>query len=57
MRSLEDMGDKFKYKYDVVKKVLKKTGDDLILIGDDGEVDQNAYVQISKDFPALKSLP
>lgn len=57
MRSLEDMGDKFKYKYDVVKKVLKKTGDDLILIGDDGEVDQNAYVQISKDFPGkIKSI-
>jgi phosphatidate phosphatase APP1 len=51
MRSFEDMGDKFKYKYDVVVKVLNETGDDLILIGDDGEVDQNAYAQASLDYP------
>jgi phosphatidate phosphatase APP1 len=50
-RSLQDMGDKFKYKYDVVVKVLTETGDNLILIGDDGEIDQNAYVQVSLDHP------
>lgn len=51
-RDFEDLGDKFKYKYDAVNMILKNSGDSLILIGDDNEVDQNVYAKVASEKPS-----
>jgi phosphatidate phosphatase APP1 len=45
-RGFRDFGNKFKYKYDVVNKILNQNNDSLILIGDDVEIDQDVYVEL-----------
>ena len=50
-RRLRGDSDKFKYKYNFIKKKLQETAARLILIGDDVGEDPEVYEQVSKDFP------
>jgi phosphatidate phosphatase APP1 len=49
-RKLKHFRDKFKYKYNVVKSILEDSKDNLILIGDDVEIDQDVYVNLRENY-------
>ena len=51
MRSLLGQSDKKAYKLAVVRKVLTLSDDNLVLIGDDVEIDHEVYTQIRAENP------
>lgn len=51
LRGLRDFANKFMYKYNIVKGVLEQSDDELVLIGDDVEIDQDVYSELHRNFP------
>lgn len=41
----------FEYKYRAIERILKKTSEKFVFIGDNTSQDENVYRQIKKDFP------
>lgn len=50
-RSLSQLGDKVKFKINAITDILNTTEEDVILMGDDSELDPEVYVKIQELFP------
>ena len=50
-RSLRQLGDKEIFKINAITDVLETTEEDVILIGDDSELDEKVYQHIKAEFP------
>lgn len=50
-RKLSQLGQKEKYKYESLKEIIEQSGEELILVGDNIELDARVYQRIQTDFP------
>ena len=49
-RNLKQLRNKFKYKVNTIRKIMKRSDDDFILIGDNVEIDDKVYLKIKEEF-------
>lgn len=50
-RSLSDLGDKEKFKINSISDIMDRTEEDVILLGDDSELDEKVYKLIEETYP------
>lgn len=57
LRGIRDLKDKRKYKLKRLREIIAQTKDQLILIGDDQDLDPEIYMSVKKEFPhRVKSI-